>query len=96
MQPTSLPDITGASAAAQFSTVPLRASWVQVVCPSGNAANVRIGGPEVSATRGLPLPPGWSGQLMPVQGADKFNNYDLSTIYYYATTGDKLYVLYGG
>lgn len=92
----TLADITGDGAAHALSaTSPFYAKWVQIVTPNSNSASIRIGGVNTSSSRGLPIPSGWAGMLLPpVAEISEF--YDLSQIYYYAAANDKLYVLYGG
>jgi hypothetical protein len=98
MQIKALPDITCTGAVAPLTSVGTRARWVQFITPSTNAAQVRIGGSEVSATEGLPIPPGTpsgtAAMFLPIDGGDPTSAYDLSTINQYGNVGDKLYVLY--
>jgi hypothetical protein len=93
MQITSLIDITGDGSTQPLAVTPLKAKWVQVVTPAGNAASVRIGGVETTASRGLPIPPGWAGMMLPPV-AEIASLYKLDHIYYNVSAGDHLYVLY--
>jgi len=83
----SLPDIIGDGSPHPLTTLPLMVKWVQFQTKGTNTAVVRIGGAEVSATVGYPVPAG-SGQM--VKG-----KLDLSQIVQYSASGDVLYVLYG-
>lgn len=102
--PTSIL-ITGASAVVALSSgAPqpsgytagnsLRGKWVQILAPTGNGANVLIGGPEVTASVGFPLVPGQFQFLPPISELNEF--YDLSKIKAYVPSGNTLEVLYGG
>jgi len=80
-------EITCDSAAHAVSTSGL-ALWVQLIAPSTNSAVVRFGDSSVSATRGFPIAAG-GGYNTPVvsQGSPR---YDLTKLFYYCTTGDKV------
>jgi hypothetical protein len=97
VKPTSAADITGDAATHQLATSG-QARWVLFIAQSGNAAVVRIGDSQVSISRGAPISAG-AGLLFPALGVDQREAsaehlYDLSAIYYYAATGDKLSVLW--
>ena len=86
--------LTGTGSPAQFSTTSLKAKWVQIVTPPTNAATVYVGGAEITASSGFPIPVGWSGQLLPpLHDITAF--YDLTQQYFSANAGDKIDVLYG-
>lgn len=95
MLPYSLPDITG-DGATHALDVPsvVRAKWVQVLADSGNSGVVRIGGPDVTDSVGLPLEKGKS-IFYPQDHADQTSFYPLSSLHYNAANGDVLYVQYG-
>ena len=64
------------------------AVWVQLIAPTTNSAVVRFGDANVSATRGLPIAAG-GGYNTPVLGQGN-PRYDISKLFYYCTTGDKV------
>lgn len=63
-------------------------AWVQVIAPAANAAVVRFGDLSVGASRGFPIAAG-GGYNTPVlpPGSPR---YDLTQLFYYCTTGDKI------
>lgn len=75
----------------------IQVRWVQVVTPNTNSANIYVGGAEVSATGpvGFPIPPGWAGQLFPVDGSDNTSYYELLGMFAVGTSGDVLELLFG-
>ncbi len=79
-------EITGDSAAHALGTSGV-ARWIQIIAPSGNSAVIRIGDSNTSASRGLPIAPGGGIMLPPTSQAP---GYDLTRVFYYATTGDKV------
>jgi hypothetical protein len=89
-----LPALTGYKSPNQ-----LKCKWLQVVTPPSNTSQVDFGGVEVAHTDsplvdvGLPIPAGWSGQMLPPI-AELFEFYDLSTMYVYVAAGDVVYFLY--
>lgn len=91
-------DVTGTAAAVQVSASGT-ARWLQVIAPSGNSAVIRCGGSTVSATIGAPVAAG--GGLfypaMPVDTRQAVNQhyYDLSKIYCYVGSGDKVNFSWG-
>ena len=95
---TGLPALAG-----YVAGTPLVAKFVQTLVPDTNAANVVIGGAEVTAPTlspavagvGFPLPPGWSAQMFPPV-ADLRDFYHLEQMIVGIAVGDVLYVLYGG
>ncbi len=88
-----LADITGDGSAHKLTTTPTRAMIVIIVCQSGNSGTpVRIGGPSVSSSRGIPCAAGGSVTYPVVNPATP--QYDLSNIWYLAANGDKISVSY--
>ncbi len=101
----TLADITGDAATHAVFSTGGTARWVSIVtcgstnCASANASPVRIGDSNTSATRGQPIAPGGSF-FLPVLASDTregqtMHLYNLSSIYYYAATGDKISVAWG-
>ncbi len=89
----SLADITGNATSHPFASVSTPALWVQVVAPAANAAAVRLAGSAVSSTQGAVIAPGGSFLLPMSQRSGLY--YDLSTLYYYAASGDKVSIIWG-
>lgn len=86
----TIADITGSGVAVALTPgVHVYAHWIQIVCPSGNSAVVRWGDSNVSSTRGAQCAAG-GGQFLPASGPV----YDLSAIYVYIGSGDKVSVSY--
>lgn len=85
-------DVTGTGSSLPLSVSTLPVFWVQIIASSSNAAAVRVGDSQVSASKGLSLPAG-SGQMFPPTNAGRWA-YDLSKIYVLAQTGDKVSVAY--
>ena len=90
-------DLTGTAVTRQIAPTGT-ARWVLFIAASANAAVVRIGDSNVSATQGPTVAPG-GGLFFPplpdnknIQGKDVY--YDLSKIFCYAGTGDKVSILY--
>jgi hypothetical protein len=96
MQPTNLPKFTGDGSVHALSATPLAARWVQIVAESVASAGtpIRIGGTGVSSTEGIPLGAATSAQFFPQDTTDRFNFYDLSTMKYFAASGDTFSVMY--
>ncbi len=95
---TTLAQITGDAATHQIATSGT-ARWVQINALTGNGAVIRVGDSATSATRGLPIAAG-AGMMYPPMPIDtRVSNqaslYRVSTLYYYAASGDKLNVLMG-
>jgi len=63
------------------------ARWILFIPPTTNSAVVRVGASNVGATTGLPIAAGGGLLWPPISGAP---GYDLTKLYYYCTTGDKL------
>lgn len=88
----TLATITGAGAAVQISTdTTTRATWIQIITPSSNAAAVMFGDSTTSATRGLAIAAG-GGYNTPTCGTC---TYTLAATYVYVANGDKVYVAFG-
>jgi len=79
-------EITCDSAAHAVSTAGI-ARWVLFVAPAANAAVVRVGDSNAGASRGIPIAAG-GGYLLPVVSG--FPGYDLTKIFYYCTSADKV------
>lgn len=106
VQPFSGTDKSGTSSAQQVAASGY-ARWVLfVTCQTGtvgctaNANAVRVGGSNVSSTVGAPIAPGGGLFFPPVpvdfqQPVQTNNYYDLTAIYVYVVTGDKVSVLWG-
>lgn len=96
ISPVASADITGTGAAVQVFPAGGLARWVQIIAPGGNAATVRLGDPSTSATIGLPIAPG-GGFLFPPLPADSARGgasaYNLSNIWVYVASGDKVSAL---
>lgn len=96
IRPYTMADITGTGAAVRIQTSGT-ARWVEIVAQAGNAANVRFGDSAVTAARGIPIVPG-AGQFLPFipprTGMNASNLYDLSSIYVYVASGDKVSVIW--
>lgn len=95
--PTTIADITGDAASHQLATSG-QARWLQFVAPAANSAAIRIGDSNVGASRGTYVAPG-GGFMMPVLESDSRESttqhfYKLSSIYYYAGSGDKITITY--
>jgi hypothetical protein len=93
-------DITGTGAAVQAHPSAGQARWVQVIAQTGNAAAVRVGGSTVSATNGIPVAAGAGFFFPPIpvdqgQPVSTNNYYDLTSIYVYVGSGDKVSVIWG-
>lgn len=68
------------------------AVWVQLVAPTANAAVIRWGDSNTSATRGAIIAAGGGQMLPPVPS--RITGYDLTKLYYYCTASDKLEIVY--
>lgn len=97
-QPVTIGDLTGNSGAQQLSSSAINARWVLVVALTTNAASVRVGDSNVSATRGAQVAPG-GGIYFPAlpmnQNAQNQNTWDLSKIYFFAASPNAISVVYG-
>lgn len=89
---TSSADITGDAAAHAVGTGLAR--WVQVDAVTGNSADVRVGGSNTSSTIGKRIAAGGSQFFPPIAPngyeSTSDNSYDLSSMFYYAATNDKV------
>lgn len=86
--------IFGVSAPSATNPGAMFAKWLQITTPSGNAAVVRVGGPEVSSTVGYRIPTGWAGQFLPpISEISSF--YHLERVYIYVAVGDQVDFLVG-
>ncbi len=95
-------DLIGDAAAHQLFPLGGTARWVSVIacgstnCTATNAAPIRLGDSSTSATRGQPIAPGGSF-FLPSMAADPREGvpeqlWNLSSLYYYAASGDKISV----
>lgn len=73
------------SAVALTGTTHTFVHWCMFTSPSGNAATIAWGDSTVTLTKGSTLDPG-GRQGLPASGP----TYDLSTIYFIGTSGDKV------
>jgi hypothetical protein len=64
-----------------------RTEWVRVFADPANKSVVRFGGPETSATRGVPVAPG--------KDFKNVETADLGSYSIYVAAGDKAYVAFG-
>jgi len=88
----NIPDVTPAGVAVPLTPARTPCNWLQVICPVGNAAAIRIGDSTTGAASGLAIPPG-SGMMFPPIGDDQYLN--LAIVYVYGTTTDKVSAVYG-
>ena len=88
----NLPDIVMTGAALPLSLTHTKCNWVQIICPAGNAAGIRLGDSTTGAASGLSLPAG-SGMLFPPIGDTHY--LDLANIFVFGTGPDKISVIYG-
>jgi len=88
----NVPDVTPGGAAVPLAATRTPCNWLQVICPSGNGAVIRIGDSSTGATSGLAIPAG-GGMLFPPIGDDQY--LDLALIYVFGTTTDKISAVYG-
>lgn len=82
---TTIPDLSMTGSAVPLTSGHTYVHWCQFVAPSGNAAVIRWGDSTVSSSRGSSIAAG-AGQSIPSSGPV----YDLSTIYFLGTSGDKI------
>jgi hypothetical protein len=88
----NIADITPGGSAVALKAARTPCNWVQVLCPTGNAAAMRLGDSTTGAASGLSLPAG-TGMLFPPIGDTQY--LDLALIYIYGTNTDKISVVYG-
>lgn len=86
----NLPDITGDAAIHPLVTDTRKAKFLVAVADPANGASIRMGGPETSATVGIPIAAGASLTFPTI--SDAFEFYPMDKLFYYAATGDKLYI----
>ena len=95
----SIADMTGDGAAHAIQSSVTTARWVVVLASSSNTSTARTGDSSISASQGAPILPGGSFMYPAIPSAPGMRNadqyYDVSAIYYLATTGDKVSVLWG-
>lgn len=96
----TIPDITGTGALVAITPgTPTYARGIQITCPSTNSANVYWGDTNTSATRGSMIAPG-GGQYIPSptprssQPSPNGAVFDLSTVYLFIGSGDKVKITY--
>lgn len=94
----SLADFTGTGAAVALSATSVRCNWIQFTIPitqstgvTTNASAVRVGDKTVSATRGTAVTT--SGMLFPPISDGVY--LDLSQVFAFIASNDKLQVTYG-
>lgn len=88
----TLPDIAGTSLATRLvATSGPRARWILLASEVGVS---NVGDSLVSATRGVDLPIGIP-VLLPENGADPTDTYDLFNTYVFVPSGSTLTVTYG-
>ena len=89
--------ISGASSVVALSTGitgVTRAKWVGVQT-GANSNVILIGGPEVTASVGFPIPANYAGQFFPPI-SELSELYDLTKIMVYVKSGDTLNFMVGG
>jgi hypothetical protein len=94
---TSPAEISGTGVAVQLNATEV-ARWIQFVAPLSNSAThcvaaditacPRVGDANVSATRGIPIPPG-GGYMLPVLPSGQ-PGYSTAQIYVWIASGDKI------
>ena len=87
----NLAPITGTGATVAISSSNARASWIQVIAPSTNAANVMFGDSTTTISTGLPIAAG-AGYSTPTCPSCV---YTPSAHYVYLANGDKAYLAFG-
>jgi hypothetical protein len=96
--PISVSDYTGTAATIQLFPAGGGARWVQLIAPTGNAATVRWGDSTTSVSKGGMIAAGGAMFLPPLSNDDRESSYvhlyDLSKLYAYIATGDKLTVIW--
>lgn len=97
VQPFTATDITCTGSNQQIQTTGTARS-ITLKTPTANAAVVRVGDTNISATRGITIEAGGSYtfmQLSAVQGGSVSESlYDLSKVYVRCTSADKVQVLW--
>lgn len=88
----NIPDVIPGGATVPLATSRTPCNWLQVICPSGNAAAMRIGDSTTGANSGAAIPAG-GGMMFPPIADDQYLN--LAMIYVYGTTTDRISIVYG-
>lgn len=92
-KPTSYAEATGDGAAHQLASSG-SCRTVQIITPTANGTVVRIGDSTIGSTKGLPITPGSGLFLPPLTSGSRLGPdqiyYDLSALYYFAASGDKV------
>lgn len=86
--PQTIADITGTGATVQLLAASTNAQWVQFGALPTNTANVRWGDSNTAISRGMFIAPG-GGQFL------SKTNTDLSQVYVFIGSGDKVSVTWG-
>jgi hypothetical protein len=81
--------ITGTAATVQLSTTSTPVQWIQLVTPTGNAANVLWGDCTVTSSANGSILPAGSGQMLPPK---QQGGYDLAQVCVYVANMDVVYV----
>ena len=86
----NLPDITGDGAAHPLVTDSRKAKFLVAVADPANGAPIRMGGVATASNVGIPIAPGAALTFPTI--TDALEVYPMAKIYYFAASGDKLYV----
>lgn len=89
----SLPDIVGTGAKVALSATSQPCKYWQITATSV-ASQARVGGIEVSSTRGIPIGPGFNSGQFATPIAEASSRYDLADQYVYLAEGDVVSVAY--
>jgi hypothetical protein len=96
---TPLPDVVGASTTTQLASSG-SCKFVIIIAWPTNTGTVRVGDSTTTSSKGATLPPG-SGLMLPAlpsflgQVSSGQQSYDMTKIYFWIATSDKISVLYG-
>lgn len=91
----TLPDVIGGSTATRLVSTPgPRARWIAIAAETGSSAVASIGDANVSATRGVDIPIAIPF-ILPENGADPTDSYDLYNTWVFVPTGTTLTITYG-
>lgn len=92
---TSIPDVAGTGSAVQLASSGT-CRWVQLVAPKANTNDVRVGGSDVSSSKGITLAAA-TGFMFPTSpnGGSNAPLYSLSSIWVLVQSGDKVTGLCG-
>ena len=88
----SLPDIAGANTTVPLNTPNIAARWVELAVSGTGTA--KFGGPNASATQGIPIPAGGYFLLPVIPGHESTTPYGLGGIYAYVPSGATLSIAY--